>query len=159
MTGGLGPNQHYGVQDGLEGQDSNEHRQKCHGSTSAVHLAVQTATPVVVRHLCLANLLVLSLQTIPSAFVLLILTQFPTSFGNGQLLPCCNACTVSGVWTSMTSTKCPICIQVHCPRFSLRSVAACCLLGGSLFLNWWLAFSKNPDSLTSLWAHHNLRLA
>ena len=46
--------------------------------------SIQTATIVMVQPFCLEFLLVLSLQTIPSAFALLIPTQVPTHFGNGQ---------------------------------------------------------------------------
>ena len=49
-----------------------------------MYLAAQTATILVARHFCLEFLLVLSLQTIPSAFALLIPTQVPTRFGNGH---------------------------------------------------------------------------
>ena len=41
-----------------------------------------TATIVVVRHFCLEFELALPLETIPSAFALLIPTQVPTRFGN-----------------------------------------------------------------------------
>ena len=84
--GTLGPNQYRNAAwDRLEGQDSSEDKQKCRGSTIAVYLAAPTATIVVVRHFCLEFLHVLSLQTIPRAFAVLILTQFPTRFGNGLM--------------------------------------------------------------------------
>ena len=47
-------------------------------------LAIQTAIIVAVRQFCLAFVLVLPLQTIPSAPAFLIPTRVPTRFGNGQ---------------------------------------------------------------------------
>ena len=88
MSGKLGPN-HYrnGAWDRLEGHDSTNQsiKKKCRGSTIAVNLAAQAATIGMVRPFCLEFVLVSSLQTIPSAFALMIPTQVPTRFGNGQL--------------------------------------------------------------------------
>ena len=75
-----GPNHNRnGAWDRLEEKYSiHQSRKKCRGSTIFVYLAAQTATIVAaMRYFCLAFLLVLSLQTIPSAFALLIPTQVP----------------------------------------------------------------------------------
>ena len=59
----------------------------------------------------MAFLLVLSLQTIPSVFALLIPTQFPTRFGNGQLFKRLFTATCSGstktIWSTYFEEKYP----------------------------------------------------
>ena len=62
-------------------------KQKCRSSTISVSMAAQTATIiVVVQPFCLESLLVLSLQTIPSAFALLFQPRFPLVLVYGKLL-------------------------------------------------------------------------